>query len=291
MKMRRQNSLITLPLCLGALACFGSALVAAQTSAAPEPKPATTHPLWHDLEYVIGAGVANKPTYLGSDQNVNELRPLWWLRYGRLTIVGPRGGLARDPDRASEAQVGASAMLIENERVHLNLGVRVENGRIESDSPILAGIPDIKRRLVYVAGATYSFTPDWSASARVIGGISHPEAGSSATLSVGTRGRFTPSTTWNAALAATYADAKFMRTRFGVPEGLGLPAYAPGAGPLDATLAFGIRQQVFARWSLFGSASVARLIGDARASPLTLSPTQRNLFIGIAYQTHVAKDQ
>jgi MipA family protein len=263
--------------------------VLAQTTTAPTAPAPAARSLWDDLEYVIGAGVANKPTYFGSNQSVNELRPLWWLRYKSLTIVGPRGALARDPDRASEAQTGANASLIENENVHINLGVRIENGRTGTDGPLLVGLPDIKRRAVFVAGATYNVTQDSSISARITSGITRREAGSFATVSVGTRGHFTPQTTWNAALSTTYADARYMRTRFGVPEGLVVSAYAPGASPLDVTLSLGVRQQVFPHWSVFGSASVARLLGDARASPLTLATSQRNLFVGMAYQTHIAK--
>ncbi len=247
--------------------------------------PAKVAPAIPGFEYALGMGVAQKPDYLGASGSHFDLRPVWWLRYGRFTIIGPRGGLSRNPDRVSESQGGASATVLETEQLRFNLGLRVENGRSASESPRLAGIPDIKRRVVYIAGVAYDFAPDWAITAKLSGDVTGAKTGTTATITIGTHGHFDPKTYWNLSASAAYADRYGMHARFGVPSGAGLPAYAPDASPLDAGIEINIRRQIFDHWSIFGSAGHARLLGDARNSPLTLKRDQRNFFVGFAYQS------
>jgi outer membrane scaffolding protein for murein synthesis (MipA/OmpV family) len=225
------------------------------------------------FEYVLGAGLAVKPDYAGAREYGLAASPIVLLSYGRFTLVGPRGGLARDPGRASETLTGANALLFEGNAFRVNAGLRFDSGRSASDSPELAGLPDIKRRLLYTVGATMDFAPQWSATLRVVSDVKSIKTGSVATLSVGTRGRFTPTTTY------------YQRAHFGIPEGLPRAPYQPGTSALDATLSGSVRHQLFPHWSVFSTASAGRLLGDAAASPLTLRPVQASVFVGFAYHS------
>jgi MipA family protein len=252
---------------------------------ATETEPPAAQTASPKFEYVLGAGIAAKPDYSGAREYGLAASPILLLRYGRYTLVGPRSGLARDPGEVSDTLTGANALLLDSNAFRVNVGLRVDSGRRASDAPQLAGLPEIKRRLLYRIGATADIAPHWSTSLRVVSDVRSIKTGSVATLSLNTRGRFTPQTTWNAALSTAYADAYYLRANFSIPEGLPRPAFQPGASLLDATLSASIRHQLYPHWSVFAAASVARLLGDAAASPLTLSPVQSNLFVGFAYHS------
>jgi MipA family protein len=262
-------------LCVNAHANVSATEITAPSTQSGSPK----------FEYVLGAGLAARPDYAGAREYGLAASPVLLLSYGRFTLVGPHGGLARDPGRASETLTGANLLVFDGNAFRVNAGLRVDGGRNASDSPELAGLPDIKRRLLYTVGGTLDLAPQWSATLRVVSDVKSIKTGSVATLSVGTRGRFTPTTTWSAALSTSYADAYYQRAHFGIPEGLPRASYQPGASPLDATLSGTVRHQLFPHWSVFSTASAGRLLGDAAASPLTLRPAQASVFVGFAYHS------
>jgi len=87
--------------------------------------------------------------------------------------------------------------------------------------------------------------------------------------------------------ATTYADANYQQSYFGVTArqaiNSGYPTYTPGAGlrdlRLNVSLAHGFSQRV----GVFAALSAGRLLGDAKASPLTREASSVSLVAAVTY--------
>lgn len=89
-------------------------------------------------------------------------------------------------------------------------------------------------------------------------------------------------------LGTTWSNGAYMRSYFGVAPAAsaasGLPAFAPGAGRSDVNTSLNADVHIAPRWKLSGQWLVARLIGDAGRSPVTLSRTQNTFSVTLWYQ-------
>jgi MipA family protein len=89
-------------------------------------------------------------------------------------------------------------------------------------------------------------------------------------------------------LGGTWANSAYMRSYFGVtPEESaagGLPVYTPGSGWLDANLQLNAETRFSEHWKLSGQLIAARLVGDAGASPVTLSKQQTTFSVTLWYE-------
>jgi outer membrane protein len=88
----------------------------------------------------------------------------------------------------------------------------------------------------------------------------------------------------------SYADAEYMRTYLGVTpaESLasGLPAYAPDGGIKGVGFEVLGRYAFTPQWSLLGSVSYERLVGDAADSPIAQAGSldQVTARLGLSYR-------
>lgn len=86
-------------------------------------------------------------------------------------------------------------------------------------------------------------------------------------------------------LAATYANAAHLRGSFGVgsseAQRSGLPAWHPGSGWQDWSIALSGEHKFSADWSVSGQWLHARLIGQAARSPLTHSRDQPSFIVSL----------
>ncbi len=89
-------------------------------------------------------------------------------------------------------------------------------------------------------------------------------------------------------LGTTWANGAYMRSYFGVTPAAsaasGLPVFTPGAGRSDVNTSLNAEVRIDPRWKLSGQWLVARLIGDAGRSPVTLSRTQNTFSLTLWYQ-------
>ncbi len=89
-------------------------------------------------------------------------------------------------------------------------------------------------------------------------------------------------------LGTTWANGAYMRNYYGISQqtsaSSGLPVFTPGGGNSDVNAAINAQWKISPKWKLSGEWLVARLIGDAGHSPVTLSRTQNTFSMTLWYQ-------
>ena len=222
------------------------------------------------LRVAIGAGVGVAPKFPGSDDYRAHLAPALHLAYG--PVFFGAGGLGIVLHRAQGWRFG--------------LNLLPGAGRKESDDPHLTGLGDIDRTLRAGAFAVYS-ERGWLARVHVATDIAGNHQGTIARADVFARLRGGEGLGFFAGPGITWGNREYMQTFFGVtPEQSarsGLPAFDAGAGVASARLSAGAIYRLNARWRMIGSYSVARLTGDAGASPITESRTQQFFLVSAVY--------
>jgi MipA family protein len=239
-----------------------------------------------DFEWMLGAAAINKPAYVGADSRIWEARPLWSVRYKRLTFSGPRASVGRTFADDSATAAGASYALFQRDRFRFNIGFRLDGGRKASDDPKLSGLPDIKRRGIYSLNSQYKLTDALTASASFASDVRSTETGSTFSLGLGYSKRVAPRWMWSTNLNATFADHHYMQVYHGVstvPRGSTLTLFEPGGGIRDVGVSTTLRYQFDRRWVGFASVSSFRLLDDAAKSPLTNAKQQTSFLFGVAY--------
>lgn len=251
----------------------------AQGSEAPEPS---------QFNYALGVAYGLSPSYAGSDERKARLRPVLALQYGRFRLSSSRGNSVLRHGLDTRG-AGASATLVERDRLNISASLRIDNGRSASDAVLLQGLPEVRSTLRGRVSMGYALTDRWSFSA----GLSQDLLGRSggADLHTGVQYAFdlTPQTRVNFGVGAALGDATFMRTQFGVPDsaasqGSTLAPFAPGGGLYSVDAGMGVMTALNRRWVAFGGVTVSQLRGDARRSPLTVRANTYSATAGIAYR-------
>lgn len=249
--------------------------------AADAPKvPAT------DSRYVIGASLAVQPDYPGSDRQVTKLRPLWAYQYGRFRVSTSRAssvlGFASDA-----AGPGASAELLASKRWRAGVALRFDSGRLSSDSPSLAGLPDVKRTLRGRLYGSYEINDRWNLNGAVSQDLIGRHGGALVSLDLGYRRRLGERTEFTSGGGISMGDNRYMTTYFGVPDSAALPdrpAFSPGAGLRDVHFGLGVMTAFTPRWIGYANAGVSRMLQDAANSPLTRQASSGAVSFGLAYR-------
>lgn len=233
----------------------------------------------------LGVSAAYTPSYLGSGSQSLRPHPLWAFQYGRIRIsTGGAAavlGIAQDPRGP-----GASAELFANSRLRAGVALRIDRGRNSSDVEGLEGLPDIAATLRGRAYASYALTPRWTLAASVSQDLLGRGGGALASADAGYRAPVTPHAEWYFGTSFTWADRRYMTSRYGVPldSPSGLPAFAPGAGPNGVSIGTGFTAALSSHWVLFGGASATRLLGYAADSPASERNVSASVSIGLAYR-------
>lgn len=238
-------------------------------------------------QYVIGTALIWAPEYTGAGQQAFKLRPLFAYQYGRFRISTSRASGVLDFGNGS-AGPGATAELLKRDNWKLGAGLRFDGGRQASDSPDLAGLPEIRRTLRGRIYTSYAFDANWGAGATVSQDLLGHQGGAVASFSAGYRDRLTQHSEWSAGTGLSFGNARHMKTYFGVSDAAaqtsGLAAFEPGAGVKDLSLGIGVTTELTSRWIGFAGVGASRLLGDAAASPLTKRSTTTSANVGIAYR-------
>lgn len=240
------------------------------------------------FNYVLGVAYGLSPSYAGSDERKARLRPVLALQYGRFRLSSSRGSSVLRHGLDTRGS-GASATLVERDRLNISASLRIDNGRSASDAVLLQGLPEVRSTLRGRLSMGYALTDRWSLSA----GLSQDLLGRSggAQLNTGLQYAFdlTPQTRVNFGVGAALGDTTFMRTQFGVPQsaasqGSVLAPFAPRGGLYSVDAGMGVMTALNRRWVAFGGVSVSQLRGDARRSPLTVRASTYSATAGIAYR-------
>lgn len=241
------------------------------------------------LNYVLGAIVGNSPDYAGSSERSTRLRPAWALEYGRFRLSTSRGSTLMGHG-LEQRESGATAVLAESDRFSLSASLRFDGGRKGSDSPLLAGLPEVRSTVRTRVSAGYAITPRWSVGAGLSQDILGREGGAQLNTSVSYTLPVTQQTRVVFGAGASFGDRTYLRSRFGVPAVAGgagaarLPAYEPGGGLYSVDMGVDVMTALNRHWVMWGGVGVSQLQSDARRSPLAVRPTGYGVSVGLAYR-------
>jgi outer membrane protein len=222
------------------------------------------------LRVAVGAGFGVTPRFEGSDHYRPRIAPAVHLAYG--PVFFGIGGLGVNLYRDPRWRFGAN----------VSLGGR----RKESDDPRLQGLGDVDRTVLAGLFAVYSGRSVLARAhvATDIGGKGH---GTVVRLDVFGRFPGGERLAFFAGPGLTWADRRHMQTFFGVSADQaarsGLREFTANAGVDSLRLSAGAAYRAAPRWRVIGIYSLARLQGDAAASPIIETRTQNSFFVSAIY--------
>lgn len=286
----------------GAAALMGAGLGAAQaqSSVSTQPEsPAQSEPVAAapvtaaasapasgavpKFEGALGLVLAYKPAFSGSSDRKISPQLAGFIRYGRITLTGAGGFTTR---RQDDVERGLDAELLRRDRVRVNLSLRYDQGRRQSESDQLTGMGNIKQTVRARLGLRWEPAPQWSLSlassldALGNGGGYTVEAGVSRTFILDARQRVI----LGAGLIG--AGDRYLQTWYGVTAEQsarsGYPVYKPSEGLRDVHTGATWRIEVNPQWAGFASLGATRLLGPAANSPLTRQTNSYSISAGVA---------
>lgn len=248
---------------------------------APAARPAP-----RSWDAVIGFTTSYAPEYPGSSRRTVGVTPGGWVRWGRVSIASRSSFVARSGEPVSGG--GLRFDLSPNERLRVGLSLRHDGGRDESDSADLRGLGDVRATLRLRLGVSYPMDQGWRlASSWTVDALGRG-GGTVGEVALSRSVPLASTTSGGVSVATSLGNRRHMRSYYGVSEAQsaasGYPVYEPGAGWRDVSTSVGVRHELSRHWFTFGGLSVARLVGDAAASPLVREPTSWAVNVGLAYR-------
>jgi MipA family protein len=235
------------------------------------------------FEGAVGLVLDYKPAFSGSSDRKVRPHLAGFLRYGRFTISGAGGFTTK---RLDDVERGLDAELVRREGVRVNLALRVDQGRRESESDQLKGMGNVRATVRTRLGLRWEPAPQWAVSlATSVDSLGHgggyfADTGISRTFVIDAQQRVILS----ASVAA--GGSRYMQTWYGVTEqqsaASGYPVYKPGTGLRDAGTGATWRIEINPQWAGFTSIGASRLLGPAADSPLTRQKNGWSVSAGIA---------
>ena len=234
---------------------------------APEAFERDTQARWR---FALGAGLAADANFQGSDKY--RVHPTLFLFAGYGPFFIGFGGVGVNFYRAPGLRVGAI--------------VSLGQGRDESKDARLAGLGNVDRTVLaglFAVHSTRSLLTRVAAYTDV-GGEHH---GTLARLDAFARFRTGERVGFFAGPGLTWGNSQYNQTFFGVTDEQsvrsGFPAFSAGSGINNLRLTGGTNYRFAPNWRLFGGLTVARLAGDAAASPITEEKMQYRAFLSAIY--------
>jgi outer membrane protein len=282
------RSLLALSVLATALAARGqvgpstAAEAPLQAASAPAPAPAASAPRQR-FEGALGLVLSHEPAFSGSSQRELKVEPAGFLRWGRITLSGSGGFTTRAKD---DVERGLDALLLRRPAWRVNLSLRFDRGRRESESSQLEGLGDIRSTLRARLGVRWEPAPSWQLSLGSsfdlldrVGGLLLT-AGVSRSFQLDQRQRVT--------LGASISGAAdgYLQTWYGVtPQqsaASGYPVYRAGDGLRDVSVSATWRKEFSPQWAGFASVGASRLLGPAADSPLAHRRGGASASLGLA---------
>jgi MipA family protein len=243
-------------------------------SETPDAGPHLSH-----MTAIVGLGALVGPVYQGSKKTKASPFP----------YVDIRGLL---DDRVFVSDLAGIGVKILNEGlVRAGVSVNYSGGRTSSGDPRLKGLPDVKnaaRVQGYIALALKPVSLEAKVQQRL-------GSGSGTTASFGASYNLAPLPQLHLSLSAdvNWANASYQKTFFGITpadaatataQGNPLPAYTPGSGATEASLAAAGVYQIGRHWGIIGRVGLNDLVGSsAKNSPLTQRTFAPSFALGAAY--------
>jgi MipA family protein len=255
----------------------------AQTAPETQAESSTPPRSW---DAAVGFIVSHGPGNPGAQNNSVSLTPGFAVRWGRISFASRSAFSVRGVEAATGG--GLRLELGEGQRLRAGLGLRLDGGRRESDSDELRGMGDIRGTLNLRLGVSYRLDEGWRLRSNTVFDALGRGNGIQGDFQVGRDLALTPTLSANAGVALGWSNRRHMQRYFGVtPEQAltsGYPITTLSAGLRDLTFAAGMRQALGLHWTVFGSASLTRLLAQAADSPLTSRPQNWGLGVGLVYR-------
>lgn len=225
------------------------------------------------------------PKYKGSARSDFAFRPGLLIRYGRVTVSSGAGFAARreDADRR-----GLGIDLAHSDVFDLSLGLRLDNGRDETDSPELAGMGEVKRTVRLRIGGSWQFARGWQLAGNWTVDAFNRGGGNVADARIQYEWQATPRLTLTSTASVTIAGPRYMKTWFGVDEEQsarsGYPVYDPGFGVREVGFLLNARAEIGEHWVFVGGPGYTRLLGPAAKSPIARQRSSWSASAGVGYR-------
>lgn len=207
---------------------------------------------------VAGVAVVAGHEYLGSDERRTRAYPALDYRWANGWFAGTTNGIGYNFSRDPAAQYG--------------LRITADFGRDEDRSAVLRGLGDIKARPELGVFYNLQPTPHTFITTSLRYGSGHGRDGLLLDVGAGVNAQLAPSWRLGAGVSATWANANYTRSYFGIDAGQsarsGLAAYRPGAGIRDVRLSVSATYAITPRASATAALSYGRLQSDAARSPI-----------------------
>lgn len=245
----------------------GLLVVAAALPAGAQPREPRDS---RDWEGAVGLVVGHGPAYPGAADESTKLTPAGFLRWGRFTLTGAGGFTTR---RQDDVERGLGAELVRQPRLRVRLGLRMDNGRRESDSPRLAGLGEIERTLRARLSAQWEVAEHWRLGAGLSVDALNRGGGYLVDLSLAREFMLPHDATLTVSAALVGAGDRYMQAWHGItPEQSrrsGLPVHTAAEGLRQVQFGAVWRAELAHRWAGFAGLGVTQLVGPASDSPLT----------------------
>ncbi len=249
---------------------------------AKEPSKPRSKNQW---EGAIGLVLDYGPAFYGSSQFKLKPHLAGFVRYGRFTITGV-GGFTTYSN--TEVERGVAADVVRRDDLRVNLSLRADGGRKESDGDQLRGMGNIPATVRLRLAGQWRFAPGWALSAGTRMDILNRVGGAVMDLSLGHEWQLSPTSRLGVGWSVLAGSARYMQAWHGVTAqqsaASGYPEFRAGGGLRTTALGATWRHELgdSGHWALFATGSVSRQLGSAAKSPLTTRPTGWILSSGLA---------
>ena len=261
--------------------CAG--LMGACTLPVRAAEPESPPPAGDKIEGAVGLVLSYEPTFSGSSEFRVKPHLAGFLRYGRITVSGAGGFTTK---RQDDVERGLNAELLRRQNLRVDLALRFDGGRKQSDSALLDGMGDIRSTLRARLGLRWDVAPRWQVSAATsfdalnrVGGFV-VDLGLSHTLPIDPRQRLI------LGVAATAASERYLQAWYGVTPAQslasGYPVFSAREGLRGVSAGATWRIEIDPQWAAFAGGSTSCLLGSAAASPLTRQRAGWSLSAGVA---------
>ncbi len=220
----------------------------------------------------IGLGPVLTPAYEGSDDYKIKAAPLISLRYRDLIEV--------DNNRIRVNVFGRDS-LFNSRNFKAGPMARLDFGRDENDNPDLTGLGDVGTSLELGLFASYTMGPT---RVRIRGrqDVASGHSGMLISTDLGVAIYRSDRLAVTGSLSTTWASDDYMDAYFSVTAAQaltsGLVVYDATSSFKDITLAFGANYAFTERWNLAGNIGYAKLLSDAKNSPIVAVQGDSNQF-------------
>ena len=221
----------------------------------------------------VGGAIISGRQYPGSDQRRTVALPLLDYQWKSGWFAGTTNGLGYNFSRQPD----------------MDYGVRLtaDLGRKASRSSALRGMGDIDARPEAGIFYNYALSPSFALTSSLRYGSGNDHNG--IVVDVGAAYSMALAPQWRLGLGvtATYANAKYMQSYFGVTPGQaatsGYAPYAAGAGIRDVRASAALTYSVTPRVFITTALSASSLQGDAKDSPLTRKRSTATGIVSVSY--------